>query len=104
MDTYAAIGEPNRRFMLDQMRDGPRTVGHLVEAVGLSQPVVSKHLRVLKDAGLVTVQPDGQRRWYRLNPQPLTELEEWLEPYRKYWGERLDALERHLNDTAGEEK
>lgn len=103
MDTYAAIVEPNRRHMLDLLREGPRTVGRLVDALGLSQPAVSKHLRVLREAGLVKVRPDGQRRRYELNAEPLSELESWLEPYRQYWSERLDALEQHLNDTAGED-
>lgn len=100
MSTFAALAEPNRRHMLDLLNAGPRTVGMLVEALGLSQPAVSKHLRILKEAGLVGVRPDGQRRWYEIEPEPLAELDEWLAPYRKAWAHRLDLLERHLAENA----
>ncbi len=100
MNTFDAVAEPNRRVLLDELRAGPRTVGELVEAVGLSQPAVSKHLRILREAELVTVRPDGQRRWYEVNAAPLRDLEAWLEPYRALWSQRLDDLERHLDETA----
>lgn len=96
---YAALSEPSRRRILDLLREGERSVGDLVVRLGLSQPGVSKHLRVLREAGLVDVRPEGRRRWYRLRAQPLAEVDEWLEPYRAYWSERLDALERHLEET-----
>jgi DNA-binding transcriptional ArsR family regulator len=95
-----AIAEPTRQRILDAVRDGERSVGDLVEIVGMHQPGVSRHLKVLRDAGLVEVRPDAQRRLYRLRPEPLQELDEWLEPYRAQWADRLDALERHLERTA----
>ncbi len=82
------------------MRSGERSVGELVETVGMHQPGVSRHLKVLRDAGLVEVRRDAQRRLYRLRPEPLMELDAWLEPYRAEWATRLDALERHLERTA----
>jgi len=95
-----AIVEPTRRRILDAVRDGERSVGDLVEIVGMHQPGVSRHLKVLRDAGLVEVRSDAQRRLYRLRPEPLKELDEWLEPYRAEWADRLDDLERHLRRTA----
>ncbi|MBT5773583.1 MAG: winged helix-turn-helix transcriptional regulator [Dehalococcoidia bacterium] len=100
MSTFAALAEPNRRLLLDALRDGARTVNMLVEAIGLSQPAVSKHLRILREAGLVVVRPEGQRRWYEVDAAPLADLDAWLEPYRAHWATRLDALERHLDNTA----
>lgn len=100
MNTFEAVAEPNRRRLLDALRGGPRTVSTLVEVIGLSQPAVSKHLRLLREAGLVTVRPDGQRRWYEVNAAPLADLDAWLEPYRQLWSDRLNRLERHLDDTA----
>ncbi len=94
------IAEPTRRRILDLVRDEERSVGELVEQVGMHQPGVSRHLRVLRDAGLVEVRRDAQRRLYRLRPEPLRELDEWLEPYRALWATRLDALEGHLARTA----
>lgn len=94
-----AIVEPTRRRILDAVRGGERSVGDLVEIVGMHQPGVSRHLKVLRDAGLVEVRPDAQRRLYRLRPEPLKELDEWLEPYRAEWADRLDALEKHLQRT-----
>ena len=96
--TFDALAEPMRRRILDLLRDGERGVGELVERLGLSQPGVSKHLRVLREAGLVSVRPEGRRRWYGLRPEPLAELDAWLAPYRELWGGRLDALERHLDE------
>jgi DNA-binding transcriptional ArsR family regulator len=95
--TFEVLAEPSRRKILDLLRDGERAVGDLVKRVKLSQPAVSKHLRVLKEAGLVDVRPDGQRRWYRLRAEPLTEIDEWLEPYRVLWSDSLDKLEAHLD-------
>ena len=92
------IAEPRRRQILDLLRERERPVGELVVELGLSQPGVSKHLRVLRDAGLVDVTADAQRRLYRIRPEPLQEIDEWLQPYRVAWRDRLDALERHLDD------
>jgi DNA-binding transcriptional ArsR family regulator len=97
VSTFEVLAEPNRRRILDLLRDGERPVGELVARLTLTQPAVSKHLRVLKDAGLVAVRQDAQRRWYRLRPEPLTEVDAWLAPYRQLWSSRLDALERHLD-------
>ena len=99
MTAYAALAEPHRRQILDLLRDGERSVNDLVVPLELSQPGVSKHLRVLRDAGLVEVRPEGRVRWYALRPQPLAEVDEWLQPYREYWSGRLDALERHLEEN-----
>ena len=96
--TFDVLAEPARRDILDLLREGERSVGELVERLSLSQPGVSKHLRVLRDAGLVVVRPDAQRRWYRLRAEPLAEIDAWLGPYRRYWSGRLDALERHLDE------
>ena len=94
---FAVLAEPARRQILDALRDGPRSVGELTEHVGLSQPGTSKHLRVLREAGLVTVRQDAQRRWYMLRLAPLAEMDAWLAPYRRMWEESLDALEDHLD-------
>jgi len=93
-----AVVEPRRRDILGLLLDGERLVGDLVDELGVAQPTVSKHLRALRDAGLVDVRADAQRRWYRLNPVPLAALDDWLAPYRRAWADRLDALERHLDD------
>jgi DNA-binding transcriptional ArsR family regulator len=95
--TFEVLAEPRRREILDLLRTGERPVGELVEQLDLSQPAVSKHLKVLRDAGLVEVRTDAQRRWYRLRPAPLAEIDAWLEPYRDLWRTRLDALEAHLD-------
>jgi DNA-binding transcriptional ArsR family regulator len=92
-----ALGEPHRVEILDLLRDGERPVGELVERLELSQPAVSKHLRVLKEAGLVEARVDAQRRLYRVRAEPLAELDDWLEPYRRLWEQRLDKLEDHLD-------
>ncbi len=94
--TIEVLAEPSRRQILDVLRGGEQPVNGLVQRLALSQPSVSKHLRVLRDAGLVDVRPDGQRRVYRLRAEPLMELDEWLEPYRELWRTSLDKLERHL--------
>jgi DNA-binding transcriptional ArsR family regulator len=95
---FDVLAEPARRHILDLLRERERPVGELVDRLSLSQPGVSKHLRVLRDAGLVSVRPEGQRRWYGLRPEALAEVDRWLAPYRQLWGNRLDALERHLDE------
>src|SRR3954471_20694852 len=94
---FAVLAEPNRRRILDLLRVRERPVGELVDALSVSQPAVSKHLRVLREAGVVQARVDAQRRLYRVRPEPLRELDAWLEPYRALWSESLDALERHLD-------
>ena len=94
---FDVLAEPNRRRILDSLREGERPVGELVRALGMSQPAVSKHLRALRDAGLVEVRPDAQRRYYRLQARPLRELDAWIAPYRRFWDQHLDALEAHLD-------
>ena len=96
---YTALAEPHRRQILDLLREGERPVGELVARVGLSQPGVSKHLRVLREAGLVRSRAQGKHRLYGLDTRPLTEVDAWLEPYRELWAGRLDALERHLEEN-----
>jgi DNA-binding transcriptional ArsR family regulator len=96
--TFDVLAEPTRRRILDLLLDRERPVGELVEKLKLSQPGVSKHLRVLREAGLVSVRNEAQRRIYEIRPEPLEELAEWLEPYRRLWADRLDALERHLDE------
>ena len=93
---FDVLAEPNRRRILDLLRAEERPVGELVDALALSQPAVSKHLRVLRDAGLVEVRSEAQRRLYRVRADPLRAVDEWLEPYRALWAARLDDLERHL--------
>jgi DNA-binding transcriptional ArsR family regulator len=102
--TWTALADPHRRAILELLRERPRPVGELVELTGLTQPGASKHLRVLRDAGLVSSQTDAQRRVYRLEPQPFVALDAWLEPYRRAWETRLDALERHLDRVNPKEK
>jgi len=96
--SFAVLAEPSRRTILDVLRNGERPVGDLVHHLQLSQPAVSKHLRVLREAGLVSVRTEAQRRIYGVRAEPLTELDEWLEPYRRLWADRLDALERYLDE------
>ncbi|TAL30821.1 MAG: ArsR family transcriptional regulator [Phenylobacterium sp.] len=96
MSPFEALAEPNRRRILDVLRDGERPAGDLVEALALSQPGVSKHLKLLREAGLVSVRADGQRRLYSLKPDGLADLEAWLKPYRQFWVGRLAALDEHL--------
>jgi len=100
LSVLEVIAEPTRRRILEAVREGERSVGELVEMVGMHQPGVSRHLKVLRDAGLVEVRRDAQRRLYRLRPEPLMELDAWLEPYRREWSARLDALEQHLERTS----
>jgi DNA-binding transcriptional ArsR family regulator len=94
---FEVVAQESRRQILDRLRIGPSLVGELVEHLRISQPGVSKHLRVLREAGLVAVRADGQRRWYELRPEPLAEIDAWLAPYRWMWEDRLDLLERHLD-------
>jgi len=96
MSPFEALAEPNRRRILDLLRQGERPAGDLVGALDLSQPGVSKHLKVLRGAGLVSVRAEGQRRLYRLEAGKLAELDAWLSPYRHFWANHLDALEGHL--------
>ena len=94
---FDVVSDPTRRRLLDELRVSERCVGDLVERLELSQPTVSKHLRVLREAGLAAVRVDAQRRIYRLVPEGLREVDEWLAPYRAFWERRLDALERTLD-------
>jgi DNA-binding transcriptional ArsR family regulator len=96
MTVWPALTDPKRRAMLDLLLERPHDVGEFVGALGVSQPMVSKHLRVLREAGLVQVTGIGQRRVYSIDPAPLATLDEWLAPYRALWNERLDALGRYL--------
>ena len=95
--SFDLLSDPNRRRLLDELRQGERSVGELVERLGLSQPAVSKQLRVLRESGLATVRVDAQRRIYRLEPDGLREVDEWLAPFREFWEGRLDAMERTLD-------
>jgi DNA-binding transcriptional ArsR family regulator len=98
MSPFAAIAEPSRRALLDALVDGPRPVGDLCRAAGLSQPNTSRHLRILREAGIVSVTVDGRRRLYALRPERLIELDRWLTPYRELWRSSLDDLQRHLDE------
>lgn len=100
--TWAALAEPNRRAALDLLRMRPRTVGEVADALGVAQPTASKHLKVLREAGLVRVSADAQRRIYAVDPEPLAGLDDWLAPYRALWNERLDELGRHLDQARPE--
>jgi DNA-binding transcriptional ArsR family regulator len=95
---FAVLAEPTRRDILELLRDGERPVGDLVDELGMSQPAVSKHLRILRDAGLVEVRPDAQRRLYRLRVEPLAEVDAWLAPFRRLWARSLDDLGQHLEE------
>ncbi len=96
--TLTALAEPNRLHIMEILQDGPRSVGEIVEQLGLRQPQVSKHLRVLVEAGLVEVERDAQRRIYRVRPQPFQELDGWLAPFRQTWEERFDRLDHYLRE------
>src|SRR6266700_6394315 len=104
MTAFDVLADRSRREILELLRGRERSVGELVERLSLSQPLVSKHLRVLRDAGLVRVRPEAQRRWYQLQAEPLAEVDAWLAPYRQFWSSRLDALERHLDEDLDEEE
>lgn len=100
---FDVLADPTRRKILDLLRVRPRLVGELVDALQISQPGVSKHLRVLREAGLVQVRQDAQRHWYELQPEPLTEVSDWLEPYRKFWSERFERLDSLLDELQKKE-
>lgn len=95
--TFAIIAEPNRRAILSLLATSERSVGELEERLGMPQTSVSKHLRVLRDAGFVEARVEAQRRVYRILPEPLQEVDAWLEPFRRFWSAHVDALERHLD-------
>ncbi len=99
MSTFTALADPVRRDILDLLRAGEQPAGALVDSLSLPQPNVSKHLKALREAGLVQMRVDGPRRLYSLNPAPLAELDDWLEPYRAFWASKLDALGEHLKRT-----
>jgi DNA-binding transcriptional ArsR family regulator len=94
---FDVIAEPNRRAILSLLLSSEQSVGDIERRLRMSQPAVSKHLRVLRDAGVVESTVDAQRRLYRLKPEPLQEIEAWLAPFRRVWSAHLDALERHLD-------
>jgi DNA-binding transcriptional ArsR family regulator len=97
MDVFEAVAEPSRRFLLDLLAERERPAGELVASLPrLTQPAVSRHLRVLREVGLVEVRPDGQRRIYVLRAERLIEVDDWISRYRKYWPRHLDALQQHL--------
>jgi DNA-binding transcriptional ArsR family regulator len=97
MDGFAVLAEPSRRRILAELRRAPRSVNQLVDSLSVNQPAVSKHLKVLREAGFVSCQGSAQQRIYRLEPRPFDELDAWLAPYRRFWNRHLDALERHLD-------
>jgi DNA-binding transcriptional ArsR family regulator len=94
---FEIVSEPNRRAILALLVSSQRSVGEIERRLRMSQPTVSKHLRILRDAGFVESTVDAQRRLYRLKPEPLQEIDEWLAPFRRFWSAHLDALERHLD-------
>jgi DNA-binding transcriptional ArsR family regulator len=98
VDTFAVLAEPTRRRIVDELRAAERSVAELVQALAVSQPTVSKHLKVLRDSGLVSRRTAAQQRIYRIEVKPFQALDEWLAPYRRMWTRHLDALERHLDD------
>ncbi len=95
--TFTIVAEPSRRAILSLLASSERSVGDIEEQLNLSQPSVSKHLRVLREAGFVESRVDAQRRLYRIKPEPLMEIDAWLTPFRRYWSAHVDALERHLD-------
>lgn len=97
--SFAIVAEPNRRAILSLLLSSERSVGEIEHELGLSQPSVSKHLRVLREAGFVESRIEAQRRLYRLRPEPLVELDAWLVPFRRFWSKHVDALEQHLDAT-----
>ena len=97
---FEVIAEPNRRAILSLLVSSQQSVGEIERRLRMPQPAVSKHLRVLRDAGFVEATVDAQRRLYRLRPEPLQEVDAWLAPFREFWNERVDALERHLDRMA----
>ncbi len=97
LTVFDILSQPIRRSILDRLRERPRLVGELATELALTQPLTSKHLRVLREAGFVDVRVDGPRRWYTLRPEPLAELDAWLAPYRWMWESHLDRLGTHLD-------
>ena len=97
---FEIIAEPNRRAILSLLASSQQSVGEIERRLRMSQPTVSKHLRVLREAGFVESTVDAQRRLYRLNPEPLQEVDAWLAQFRRFWSEHVDALERHLDRMA----
>jgi DNA-binding transcriptional ArsR family regulator len=103
MNAFDVLAEPTRRQILDLVRDEERSVNELVLDLSMSQPAVSKHLRILRDNGFVRSRVDGQRRMYRVEPQAFVEVGDWLEPYRQLWEDRLDSLQRYLESVQKDE-
>jgi len=103
-ETFAVLAEPNRYRIVELLRGGPRTVNDIGERLSLNQPQVSKHLRVMKDAGFVDVQPRAQQRLYVLRAEPLREIHDWLERYRKHWDARFEELDELIEELKAEEK
>ncbi|MEU6576710.1 metalloregulator ArsR/SmtB family transcription factor [Streptomyces sp. NPDC046805] len=99
-ELWTALADPHRRAIVALLLERPRPVGEIVQACGLSQPSTSKHLKVLREAGLVRVRQDAQRRVYALDPEPMAALDTWLAPYRRLWNSSLDALGRRLDETS----
>lgn len=104
IETFAALAEPNRFRIVELLRAGPQPVNDISSSLKLNQPQVSKHLKVLRQAGLVEVRPRAQQRLYELRPQPLRQLHEWLERYRQLWDARFDAMDELLEDMQRQEK
>jgi len=104
MTPFEALADPTRRRILDLLHEKPRLVGELVDLLGMSQPGISKHLRVLREVGLVSVRQDAQRRWYELRTEPLIEIDLWLGSYRHLWAARMDRLAEYLNELQEENK
>jgi len=101
---YEALADPTRRRILDLLRERPRLVGELADLLEITQPGISKQLRVLREVGLVRVRQDAQRRWYELRSEPLAEVDAWLSPYRNLWEARYERLDNLLNELQEEEK
>jgi DNA-binding transcriptional ArsR family regulator len=104
LETFAALAEPNRLRVVELLRQGPRAVGEISERLDVRQPQVSKHLKVLSDAGLVAMRTDAQRRIYRLRSEPLQELDRWLDGYRAFWERNFDALDDVLDEMKTKER
>ena len=104
IETFAALAEPNRLRIVELLRSGPRAVNDIGDRLNLNQPQVSKHLRVLKEAGLVDVQPRAQQRLYELRAKPLRELHGWLERYRRVWEERFDEMDELVRELKEKER
>lgn len=100
MNAFAALADPTRASIIEALAEGERTAGELVALFPISQPAVSQHLRVLREAGLVIASKEAQRRVYRLDARPLREIDRWLDSYRRFWAGKLDDLERHMDEEA----